>query len=221
MNRPTSRSVRALPGPAASRTRHRSQSDDVLAQSSIAPAQVCCWPRGGADCSNGNRDPDRQQPGQRRGHLPGAGPAPAGPAGARLRREHRVTLRAGPPDPVHRPPGDRAAPAGQRHREPDHRRQRAQHRGQPRAARRRAIGGRDRLLGRRVTALLWARSDGGMHKTRRVVTLGSPFHGADIASAAEAFVPGGCSRCPDRPATSVTSLTAPTAHNSPTMVSST
>jgi triacylglycerol esterase/lipase EstA (alpha/beta hydrolase family) len=43
-----------------------------------------------------------------------------------------------------------------------------------------------------VTALLWARSDGGGHKARRVVTLGSPFHGANLASAAEAFLPGGC-----------------------------
>jgi triacylglycerol lipase len=43
-----------------------------------------------------------------------------------------------------------------------------------------------------VTALLWARSDGGVHKARRVVTLGSPFHGANLASAAEAFLPGAC-----------------------------
>jgi len=43
-----------------------------------------------------------------------------------------------------------------------------------------------------VTALLWARSDGGGHKARRVVTLGSPFHGANLASAAEAFLPGAC-----------------------------
>jgi triacylglycerol lipase len=43
-----------------------------------------------------------------------------------------------------------------------------------------------------VTALIWAREDGGMRKARRVVTLGSPFHGAQIASAAEAFVPGAC-----------------------------
>jgi hypothetical protein len=43
-----------------------------------------------------------------------------------------------------------------------------------------------------VTTLLWAREDGGVHKARRVITLGSPFHGAQLASAAEAFVPGAC-----------------------------
>ena len=43
-----------------------------------------------------------------------------------------------------------------------------------------------------VATLLWEREDGGVHKARRVVTLGSPFHGAAIASAAEGFVPGAC-----------------------------
>lgn len=43
-----------------------------------------------------------------------------------------------------------------------------------------------------VTTLVWARQDGGAHKARRVITLGSPFHGARIAAAAEAFVPGAC-----------------------------
>jgi triacylglycerol lipase len=43
-----------------------------------------------------------------------------------------------------------------------------------------------------VATLLWAREDGGVHKARRVVTLGSPFHGASIASAAQGFVPGAC-----------------------------
>ena len=43
-----------------------------------------------------------------------------------------------------------------------------------------------------VATLLWMREDGGVHKARRVVTLGSPFHGARIASAAQGFVPGAC-----------------------------
>ncbi|MEP7025437.1 MAG: lipase [Actinomycetota bacterium] len=43
-----------------------------------------------------------------------------------------------------------------------------------------------------VTALLWARDDGGSHKARRVITLGSPFHGAQIAGAAEGFAPDAC-----------------------------
>jgi triacylglycerol lipase len=43
-----------------------------------------------------------------------------------------------------------------------------------------------------VAALLWVREDGGVHKARRVVTLGSPFQGAKIAAAAEGFVPGAC-----------------------------
>jgi triacylglycerol lipase len=43
-----------------------------------------------------------------------------------------------------------------------------------------------------VTALLWARNDGGSHKARRVITLGSPFHGAQIAGAAEGFAPDAC-----------------------------
>jgi triacylglycerol lipase len=43
-----------------------------------------------------------------------------------------------------------------------------------------------------VATLIWAREYGGARKARRVVTLGSPFHGAQIASAAEAFVPAAC-----------------------------
>jgi triacylglycerol lipase len=43
-----------------------------------------------------------------------------------------------------------------------------------------------------VAALVWARADGGNRKARRVITLGSPFHGASIAAAAEGFVPGAC-----------------------------
>ena len=43
-----------------------------------------------------------------------------------------------------------------------------------------------------VVVLLWARQDDGSAKARRVVTLGSPFHGAQIAAGAEGFVPGAC-----------------------------
>jgi triacylglycerol lipase len=43
-----------------------------------------------------------------------------------------------------------------------------------------------------VTTLIWARTDGGNRKARRVITLGSPFHGASLAAAAEGFVPGAC-----------------------------
>jgi triacylglycerol lipase len=43
-----------------------------------------------------------------------------------------------------------------------------------------------------VVALLWAREDDGAGKARRVITLGSPYHGAKIAAGAEGFVPGAC-----------------------------
>jgi triacylglycerol lipase len=43
-----------------------------------------------------------------------------------------------------------------------------------------------------VAALLWARADNGNRKARRVVTLGSPFHGALIAATAQGFAPGAC-----------------------------
>jgi triacylglycerol lipase len=43
-----------------------------------------------------------------------------------------------------------------------------------------------------VVALLWAREDDGAAKARRVITLGSPYHGASIAAGAEGFVPGAC-----------------------------
>lgn len=43
-----------------------------------------------------------------------------------------------------------------------------------------------------VVTLIWARQDDGAAKARRVVTLGSPFHGTRLAAGAEGFAPGAC-----------------------------
>jgi triacylglycerol lipase len=43
-----------------------------------------------------------------------------------------------------------------------------------------------------VVALIWARLDDGVAKARRVVTLGSPFHGTRLAAGAAGLVPGAC-----------------------------
>jgi triacylglycerol lipase len=43
-----------------------------------------------------------------------------------------------------------------------------------------------------VVARLWVAQDGGAHEARRVVTLGSPLHGATIAAIGANLVPGAC-----------------------------
>lgn len=43
-----------------------------------------------------------------------------------------------------------------------------------------------------VVALIWARRDDGFAKARRIVTLGSPFHGTQLAAAAQALDPAAC-----------------------------
>jgi triacylglycerol esterase/lipase EstA (alpha/beta hydrolase family) len=43
-----------------------------------------------------------------------------------------------------------------------------------------------------VVARLWVREDGGGSLARRVVTLGSPQHGTDIATLAGSLLPGAC-----------------------------
>lgn len=43
-----------------------------------------------------------------------------------------------------------------------------------------------------VVTRLWVARDGGEHRARRIVTLGSPLHGTQLAAAGNSLVPGAC-----------------------------
>jgi pimeloyl-ACP methyl ester carboxylesterase len=67
-----------------------------------------------------------------------------------------------------------------------------------------------------VVARLWAEDDGGADIARRIVTLGSPHHGTDIAALAGSLLPGQCPTACAELAPNSALLTQLNAHEAPT-----
>jgi triacylglycerol lipase len=59
-----------------------------------------------------------------------------------------------------------------------------------------------------VVARLWVRDHGGADKARRVITLGSPHHGTEVAGLADSVLPGACPTACQQLATDSPLLTA-------------
>lgn len=66
-----------------------------------------------------------------------------------------------------------------------------------------------------VVARLWAEEDGGAAIARRIVTLGSPHHGTDIAALAGSLLPGQCPTACAELAPNSALLTRLNAHETP------
>jgi pimeloyl-ACP methyl ester carboxylesterase len=66
-----------------------------------------------------------------------------------------------------------------------------------------------------VVARLWAEDDGGAAIARRIVTLGSPHHGTDIAALAGSLLPGQCPTACAELAPTSTLLAQLNAHETP------